>query len=162
MRGTPLLIQLLIAYYVIPSILDIQLSPMQAGILALACNTSAYISEILRAALTTISWGQIAAARALGMRTWTTWRHILLPQILHRSIPPLTNEFTILLKASSLLSIISVTELSTLARNVNLQSNLPLQVFAATAATYFIILFCVSSISRAVERRFAKVLPNAH
>jgi polar amino acid transport system permease protein len=96
------------------------------------------------------------------MRTWTTWRHILLPQILHRSIPPLTNEFTILLKASSLLSIISVTELSTLARNVNLQSNLPLQVFAATAATYFIILFCVSSISRAVERRFAKVLPNAH
>ncbi|TAL88742.1 MAG: amino acid ABC transporter permease [Candidimonas sp.] len=162
MRGTPLLIQLLIAYYVIPSILNIQLTPIEAGILALALNTAAYISEILRGALSTISRGQLAAARALGMQGWATWRYILLPQVFHRSLPPLTNEFTILVKASSLLSIISVAELSTLARNVNLQSNLPLQVFAATAVVYFIILFCASSISRAIERRIAKVLPNAH
>src|SRR3546814_13369538 len=90
------------------------------------------------------------------MRAWATWRYILLPQVFHRSLPPLTNEFTILLKASTLLSIISVTELSTLARNVNLQTNLPLQVFSVDAVTYFIILFCASSISRAVERRIAK------
>lgn len=162
MRGTPLLIQLLIAYYVIPSVLNIQLTPIEAGILALSLNTAAYISEILRGALSTLSWGQVAAARALGMRGWTTWRYILLPQIFHRSLPPLTNEFTILVKASSLLSIISVAELSTLARNANLQSNLPLQVFAATAVVYFIILFCASSLSRVIERRIAKVLPNAH
>ncbi len=162
MRGTPLLIQLLIAYYVIPSVLGIQLTPIEAGILALALNTAAYISEILRGALSTISRGQVAAARALGMRGWATWRYILLPQVFHRSLPPLTNEFTILVKASSLLSIISVAELSTLARNANLQSNLPLQVFAATAVVYFIILFCASSLSRVVERRIAKVLPNAH
>ncbi len=161
MRGTPLLIQLLIAFYVIPSLIGMELSPLQAGILALMCNTAAYISEILRAAYSTISRGQVAAGRSLGMKSWTIWWHILLPQIFHRSLLPLTNEFTILLKGSSLLSIISVVELSTLARNVNLQSNLPLQVFIATAATYFVILFCVSSISRFLERRIAEVLPNA-
>ncbi|MGY6273524.1 amino acid ABC transporter permease [Achromobacter denitrificans] len=162
MRGTPLLIQLLIAFYVIPSLVGIELSPLAAGILALTCNTAAYISEILRAAYSTISRGQVSAGRSLGMRMSTIWWQILLPQIFHRSLPPLTNEFSILLKASSLLSIISVLELSTLARNVNLQSNLPLQVFIATAATYFVILFCASSISRFLERRIAGVLPNAH
>src|SRR3546814_13274631 len=90
MRGTPLLIQLLIAYYVIPSVLGLQLTPIQAGILALACNTAAYISEILRAALTTISWGQVGAARAIGMRAWAKGRYNLLPQVFHRSLthPP--------------------------------------------------------------------------
>lgn len=161
MRGTPLLIQLLIAYYVIPSVLGLELSPIESGILAMSCNTAAYISEILRGALTTIPRGQGAAASALGMRQGVTWLYILLPQVFHRSLPPLTNEFTILLKASSLLSIISVAELSALARDANLQSNLPLQVFIATAAVYFIILFCASSISRLVERRIARVLPNA-
>ena len=134
MRGTPLLIQLLIAYYVIPSVLGLELSPIEAGILAMSCNTAAYISEILRGALTTIPRGQGAAASALGMKQGVTWLYILLPQVFHRSLPPLTNEFTILLKASSLLSIISVAELSALARDANLQSNLPLQVFIATAA----------------------------
>ncbi|WP_066459241.1 amino acid ABC transporter permease [Castellaniella caeni] len=160
-RGTPLLIQLLIAYYVIPTVLQIELSPMEAGILALACNTAAYISEILRGALTTIPRGQGAAASALGMSQHLTWLYILLPQVFHRSLPPLTNEFTILLKASSLLSIISVAELSALARDANLQSNLPLQVFVAAAAVYFMILFIASSFSRFVERKIARVLPNA-
>jgi polar amino acid transport system permease protein len=80
----------------------------------------------------------------------------------HRSIPPLTNEYTVLLKASSLLSIIAVSELATVARNATLQSDLPLQVFSATAVVYFLILLCASSISRLIERRLAKVMPNAH
>ncbi|MNR31999.1 L-cystine transport system permease protein TcyB [compost metagenome] len=80
----------------------------------------------------------------------------------HRSIPPLTNEYTVLLKASSLLSVIAVSELATVARNATLQSDLPLQVFSATAIVYFLILLCASSISRLIERRIAKVMPNAH
>jgi len=161
-RGTPLLIQLLIAYYVIPSLLDITISPVAAGILALSLNTAAYASEIMRGALSTVPRGQTAAAQALGMGRWLLWRHVLLPQMFHRAIPPLTNEYTVLLKASSLLSIIAVNELATVARNATLQSDLPLQVFSATAAVYFVILFCASSISRGIERRFAKVLPNVH
>lgn len=161
-RGTPLLIQLLIAYYVLPSILNITIAPITAGILALSFNTAAYISEILRGALGTVPRGQSAAACALGMRTRHVWRYILLPQVFYRSIPPLTNEFTVLLKASSLLSIIAVTDLATVARNATLQSDLPLQVFSATAAVYFVILFSVSSMSRAFERRIAKVLPHVN
>lgn len=162
MRGTPLLIQLLIAYYVLPAILGINISPIAAGILALALNTTAYVSEILRGALSTIPAGQAAAARALGMRQWQVWRFVLLPQMFHRAVPPLTNEYTVLLKASSLLSIIAVTELATVARNATLQSDLPLQVFTATAVVYFIMLWSASSVSRRIERHFARLLPNVH
>lgn len=162
MRGTPLLIQLLIAYYVLPAMLGINISPIAAGILALALNTTAYVSEILRGALSTIPAGQAAAARALGMRQWQVWRFVLLPQMFHRAVPPLTNEYTVLLKASSLLSIIAVTELATVARNATLQSDLPLQVFTATAVVYFIMLWSASSVSRRIERHFARLLPNVH
>lgn len=161
-RGTPLLIQLMIAYFVLPTLLGITLTPLEAGILALSLNTAAYISEILRGALTSIPRGQVSAAQALGMRAHQKWRYVLLPQVFNRSVPPLTNEYTVLLKASSLLSIIAVSELATLARNATLQSDLPLQVFSATAIVYFLILLCASSISRLIERRIAKVMPNAH
>jgi polar amino acid transport system permease protein len=161
-RGTPALIQMLVAYYVLPSVLNLPLSPLQAGILALAMNTAAYVSEILRGAFNSLGHGQIPAARALGMRTTQAWHHIIFPQLFYRSIPPLTNEFTMLLKASSLMSIIAVHDLATVARDATLQTNLPLQVFSATAVVYFAILFVASSASRGLERRVAKVLPNVH
>jgi len=162
MRGTPLLVQLLLAFYVLPSLIGIQLVPLAAGILALSLNTTAYISEILRGALSTLPRGQGAAARALGMRAHQVWWHVLLPQVFHRSLPPLTNEFTVILKASSLLSLIAVDELSTLARNATLQTDLPLQVFLIAAIIYFVILWCASSISRGIEYRIAKLLPHVN
>lgn len=162
MRGTPLLVQLLLAFYVIPSLIDIQLSPLVAGILALAFNTTAYISEILRGALSTLPRGQRSAGMALGMGSAQVWWHILLPQVFHRSLPPLTNEFTVILKASSLLSLIAVEELSTKARNATLQTDLPLQVFMVTAIIYFVILLTASSISRLIEHRIAKLLPHVN
>lgn len=162
MRGMPLLVQLLIVYYVVPPLIGIAISPVTAGIAALALNTAAYVSEILRGALSTIPAGQSAAARALGMHPGQIWRYVLLPQIFHRAVPPLTNEYTVLLKASSLLSIIAVAELATVARNATLQTDLPLQVFTATAAVYFILLWIASSLSRRIERRFARLLPNVH
>jgi polar amino acid transport system permease protein len=161
-RGTPALIHMLVAYYMVPALLDISISPVTAGIAALACNTSAYIVEILRGSLGTISWGQRAAGYAMGMRTSQVWRHVLLPQMIYRAIPPLTSEFTLLLKASSLMSIIAVPELATVARNATLQTDLPLQVFTITAAVYFLILFCISAVSRACERRVSRMLPHGH
>jgi polar amino acid transport system permease protein len=161
-RGTPALIHMLIAYYMVPALLNISVSPITAGIAALACNTSAYIVEILRGALGTVSLGQRAAGYAMGMRTAQVWRYVLLPQVIYRSIPPLTSEFTILLKASSLMSIIAVPELATVARNATLQTDLPLQVFTITAAVYFVILFLISSASRLCERRVSRMLPHGH
>lgn len=162
LRGTPALIHMLIAYYVVPALLDISISPLTAGIAALACNTSAYIVEILRGALGTMSHGQRAAGYAMGMRPSQVWRYVLLPQVIYRSIPPLTSEFTILLKASSLMSIIAVPELATVARNAGLQTDLPLQVFTITAAVYFVILFLISAASRVCEGRVARMLPHGH
>jgi len=161
-RGTPALIQMLVAYYVLPAVLNIPLAPLPAGILALALNTAAYISEILRGALNSLGRGQLPAARALGMNGWQVWRYIVFPQLFYRSIPPLTSEFTMLLKASSLMSIIAVHDLATAARDATLQTNLPLQLFSVTAAIYFAILFVVSAASRRLERRVAKVLPHGH
>jgi polar amino acid transport system permease protein len=161
-RGTPVLIHMLIAYYMVPALLNISISPVTAGIAALACNTSAYIVEILRGALGTISHGQRSAGYAMGMRTAQVWRYVLLPQMIYRSIPPLTSEFTILLKASSLMSIIAVPELATVARNATLQTDLPLQVFTITAAVYFVVLFLISAGSRLCERRVAGMLPHGH
>lgn len=155
-RGTPALIQMLVAYYVVPSLLGINLSPLAAGILALALNTAAYISEIFRGALGSLGRGQVPAAQALGMTHPQIWRHIVFPQLFFRAIPPLTNEFTMLLKASSLMSIIAVHELSTVARDATMQTNLPLQVFSVAALIYFVILFCASSLSRRLERRMAR------
>lgn len=161
-RGIPLLVQLLVVYYVVPPLLGINLSPTTAGVATLALNTAGYVCEILRGALTTIPTGQAGAARALGMTPVQTWCHILLPQIFHRSIPPLTNEYTMLLKASSLLSVIAVAELATVARNATLQTDLPLHVFSATAVVYFLILWVASSLSRRLESKFARLLPNVH
>ncbi|VVE76100.1 amino acid ABC transporter permease [Pandoraea sputorum] len=161
-RGTPALIHMLIAYYMVPAMFDLSISPVTAGVAALACNTSAYIVEILRGALGTISHGQRAAGYAIGMRATQVWRYVLLPQVIYRSIPPLTSEFTILLKASSLMSIIAVPELATVARNATLQTDLPLQVFAITAAVYFVLLFCISAASRVCERRVSRMLPHGH
>lgn len=152
MRGTPLLIQLLIVYYAIPGMLNITITPEVAGVVGLAMNTSAYISEILRGVLSSLPAGQRGAAFSLGMTRWQSWRHIILPQIFMKALPPLTNEFTVTFKASSLLSIISVTELSSLARNVTLQTNAPLTVFSVCAAVYFILLLLLSSASRRIER----------
>lgn len=153
MRGTPLLIQLLVVYYAIPGMLNITITPVFAGVVALAMNTAAYISEILRGVLSSLPSGQRGAAFSLGMTRWQSWRHIILPQIFLRALPPLTNEFTVTFKASSLLSIISVSELSSLARNVTLQTNAPLMVFSVCAAVYFIMLFVLSSASRRIERQ---------
>lgn len=161
-RGVPALIQMLVAYYVLPALLNITLSPLQAGILALALNTAAYVSEILRGALHSLGRGQIPAAHALGMSPVQVWRHIVFPQLFMRSVPPLTSEFTMLLKASSLMSIIAVHDLATVARDATLQTNQPLEVFTATAAVYFVILLLVSSASRGVERRLARMLPHVH
>ena len=160
-RGTPLLIQLMIVYFVLPKMLGITLSPVIAGILALSFNTAAYIREILRGAYTSVPNGQKMAGAALGMRPYQLWLYVLLPQVFMRSIPPLTNELTILLKASSLLSVIAVSELATVARNVTLETNMPLQIFLIAAASYFLILFCVSSVSRLIESKVQRLLPNA-
>ena len=98
-RGTPLLVQILLVYYGLPK-LGLELSPLVAGILALGLSSAAYTTEIIRGGLAAIPRGQVEAALALGLRRLAIWSRIILPQVYHFTLPPLVNEFTQVIKGT--------------------------------------------------------------
>jgi polar amino acid transport system substrate-binding protein len=110
-RGTPLLIQLFFIFYALPNI-GITLSPLAAAVLGLGLNYAAYESENYRAGILSVPQGQMEAARALGMTHWQALRYVILPQSLRLVLPPVTNDFISLLKDSSLVSVITMVELT--------------------------------------------------
>ena len=142
-RGTPALIQIFLFYYFLP-ILGIDLSPATAGILALSVNLSAFAAEILRGAIASIAKGQDEAARSLGLDQFKTFRLIILPQAFIRSIPPLMNEFTFLVKSTPLLSVITVVELMRTGQHIFSTNYRPLETLLGVAIIFFCINFTVS------------------
>ena len=152
-RGTPLLVQIMVVYYAAP-ILGIDLPAKLAGIIALGLNSAGYVVEILRGGLAAVSHGHIEAARALGIGQAPIWRRIILPQVFIAVIPALTNEFTQVLKASPLLSVITVVELTRTAQQIMNVTYRPVEVFVAAAVLYFIMCFILSIITRHLEYRF--------
>jgi His/Glu/Gln/Arg/opine family amino acid ABC transporter permease subunit len=150
-RGTPLFIQVLFVYYTLPSF-GIDIPVFAAGVIALSLNGGAYITEMLRGGLTAIPRGHIEAARALGMPGSLIWRHIKLPQLFIFVLPPLTVEFAALVKASSLLSIISLVELTRTAQGLISDSFKPVEIWIMTGCIYFVLCYAVSSATRHIER----------
>ncbi len=149
-RGTPLFIQILIVYYALPG-LGLDIPRFESGVIALSLNSGAYISEMIRGGLTAIPPGQLDAARALGMRSALTWRRIILPQVLVLILPPLTVEFTGLLKASALLSVIGLVELTRRAQEVIGETLRSPEVWLTTAALYFVMCFALGAITQRLE-----------
>lgn len=152
-RGTPLLVQIFLVYYALPGLIGIDLAPFTAGVLALSLNSGAFASEILRGGLSQIPPGQYEAADALGLPRIVTWFKIILPQIVRIILPPLVNEFTLLVKASTLLSVITVVDLTRTAQNIMNVTYRPVEAFLLAAALYFIILFALSTLVRVLEKR---------
>ena len=150
-RGTPLFIQILIVYYALPG-LGLDIPRFESGVIALSLNSGAYISEMIRGGLTAIPPGQLDAARAFGMGSGLTWRRIILPQVLVLILPPLTVEFTGLLKASALLSVIGLVELTRRAQEVIGETLRSPEVWLTTAALYFIMCFALGAITQRLER----------
>jgi His/Glu/Gln/Arg/opine family amino acid ABC transporter permease subunit len=150
-RGTPLFIQILIVYYALPG-LGLDIPRFESGVIALSLNSGAYISEMIRGGLTAIPPGQLDAARAFGMRSTLTWRRIILPQVLVLILPPLTVEFTGLLKASALLSVIGLVELTRRAQEVIGETLRSPEVWLTTAALYFVMCFALGAITQRLER----------
>lgn len=155
-RGTPLIVQIFFVFYALPGITGIELSPYIAGVMALGMNSSAFVAEILRGGMSAIPKGQFEAAYALGMSKWAMWRKVLLPQLFRSCIPPLTNEFTILLKATPPLSAITLIELTRTAQLVMNQTFRPMEAFVTAAMLYFVVLFCLSLATRRLEYRFRR------
>ncbi|MEI6308805.1 MAG: amino acid ABC transporter permease [bacterium] len=151
-RGTPLMLQILIIYYALPSI-GINLDKIPAGVFALAFCYGAYISEIFRAGIQSIERGQVEAARSIGMTTTQTMRYVILPQAIRRILPPLTNDFVAMLKDSSLVAIIALFELTTTARYISTSSGNVFTPYIGAALFYLLITIPVSRLVVLLEKR---------
>ena len=153
-RGTPLLVQIYIIYFGLPS-LGLNLPKFPAGIIALGINSGAYVAEIVRAGIQSISHGQYEAARSLGLTHWQAMRYIILPQAFRNILPALGNEFIALTKDSSLVSVIAITELLRAGQIVISRTFQSFSVYFAVALLYFVMTFTMSRMVRWVEKRLA-------
>ncbi|MBI2502386.1 MAG: ABC transporter permease subunit [Candidatus Latescibacteria bacterium] len=155
LRGTPLLVQIFFAYFVLPAI-GLTLTAWAAGVAALGVNASAYIAEICRAGVLSIEKGQNEAARSLGMTSSQSMRYVVLPQALRRMVPPLTNEAVAMLKDSSLVSVMGLTELTRAGQELAGRYADPLAVWPMVALFYFVATFLLTRLASWMEERYGK------
>ncbi len=151
-RGTPLLIQILLVFYVFPAF-GVDFGPFTSAIIALGLGSAAFTSEILRGGLTAISTGQIEAARALALPRRALWLKILLPQLFKLALPPLMSEFTFVVKGTALVSVITVLELMRIAQQIYNANYRPAEVLLGVALIYFAMIFPISRLSQYLEQR---------
>jgi His/Glu/Gln/Arg/opine family amino acid ABC transporter permease subunit len=156
-RGTPLLVQIFLVFYVFPTI-GIDFGPITAGIAALSLSSAAFTLEIMRGGLAAIPKGQFEAARALGLPRRTIWARVVLPQMFNYIIPPLVNEFTLVIKGTPLVSVITVVELMRTAQQMYNANYRPVEVLLGVAVIFFVINFAFSRLAANYERRNAAKL----
>lgn len=151
-RGTPLLLQILFIYFAVPTLIDVNLDSFPAGILALSLNCAAYLAEIFRAGILSIPKGQSEAAMALGLSYYQTMFKIIIPQTYRRIIPPVVNEFSALTKETSLVSVISLSELLYVTQRIGAKYLRPWEVYIWAALGYLIIVLFLSYMAARLER----------
>ena len=153
-RGTPLLVQIFIVYFFIGTVLN--LDRFTAGVAALAVFTGAYVAEIVRAGISSIHKGQMEAGRSLGMTAAQTMRYVILPQAFKRVLPPLAGQFINLIKDSSLVSVISITDLTKAGREVVSSTFSPFEVWFTVALLYLVLTGTLSFLVRRLEVKYAR------
>lgn len=153
-RGSPLLVQLLIGHYIIAQALNID-QPLFTGILLLGCFEGAYLAEIFRGAVESISASQLEAARAVGFSRAQTYRFVIIPQALRRALPGTTGQMVSLIKDSSLLSVIGIEELVQKVKIMNAANFAPLEGYLPLALAYLVVTLPLSHLARRLEGRFA-------
>jgi len=151
-RSTPLLAQLYFFYFGLPS-LGIPMSEESTGVLALTLNSGAYMAEILRAGVQSISYGQIEAAMSSGLSYLQRMRHIVLPQAVGVTLPPMLGQSIVLFKDSALLSLISIMELTRAGQIMTSERFMPAEGFLTTAAFYLLIYYILKGISGWSQKR---------
>ncbi len=156
-RGTPLLVQIFVLYYGLPSV-GIEFTPVTAGILALTLNVAAYLSESMRGAILGIDKGQWEAGLSVGL-TWgqTLW-NIITPQALRLAVPSLSNSLISLIKDTSLISVITVTELMLATKEVIAETFQPLPLYLAAAGIYWLLSALFERVQKALENRLTAPL----
>jgi len=151
-RGTPLLVQILIFFYVVADAFQVT-NRYVVGVLVLSFFSGAYISEVVRAGIESIGHGQLESAKAIGLTRAQTYRYVIFPQALRLTLPPLVGQFVSLIKDSSLLSIIAVNEFTQTARDVNSVTYSTLECYIPLAIGYLLLTLPISLCTRALERK---------
>jgi polar amino acid transport system permease protein len=154
-RGIPVYVHVLLAYFVLPDILNITLSPIYAAILALGVCSSGYVAEIIRAGINSLPSGQWDACFVLGYSRWQSLRSVILPQMMCNILPALCNELESLIKSTSILAAIGVLELTKVGTNIVARTMNPVPVYILLALLYLLLSAVLRVISYYGERKIS-------
>ncbi|NLM03673.1 MAG: amino acid ABC transporter permease [Clostridiales bacterium] len=152
-RGTPMIVQSMVFYYGTALVFDIHIDRLLAAMIIVSVNTGAYMSEIVRGGISSIDKGQFEAAHAIGMNHVQTMTNVVLPQVVRNILPATGNEFVINIKDTSVLNVISVTELYFQTKTIAGNNFRYTEAFFITSIIYFVMTFTVTRILRAFERK---------
>jgi polar amino acid transport system permease protein len=152
LRGTPLMLQLSLIYFTTPTIIGIKLDVLTAGIIAFGVNSSAYISEILRAGIESIPKGQFEAAKTLEIPQCQMWKDIILPQVIRNIFPSLINEIIALLKETSLIGTISGVDIMRLAQILGAEQFTYFAPLCIAAAYYYMLVLVIEYVGKYMEK----------
>ena len=148
-RGTPLLVQIFLFYFIVANIFELE--SFVAGVLSLGIFFGAYMAEILRGAIQSIDKGQLEAAKSLGISNYQAMRHIILPQAFKRALPTLVGEMIALIKDSSLVSVISITDLTKVGKEIVANTFSPFETWIVVALVYLCITSILSYVGHRLE-----------
>lgn len=157
LRGTPLLLQLFIMYFAVPSLLHINLSAFTAGIIAFSLNSGAYVSENIRAGIESVDKGQFEAAKSLGLPYRITMQYIIMPQAIRNILPSLVNESINMIKESSIISVIGEADIMRRANIVSAEHYTYLEPLLIAALCYYIIINIFSFFAKTLEKGLKKL-----
>ena len=152
-RGTPMMVQAMFIFYGVAGAFGVQLNRLFAAIFIVSINTGAYMAEIVRGGIVSIDTGQYEAAEALGMNHYQTMMNVMLPQVIRNILPATGNEFVVNIKDTSVLNVISVTELFFNTRSIAGGTFKFAEVYFITCIIYFIMTFTITKILRSFERK---------
>ena len=152
-RGTPMILQIFIVYAGAEPFLGIDLTALQSAFIAIALNSAAYVSEIVRAGIDAVDKGQMEAARSLGMKKSTAMILLVVPQAIRNILPAIGNEFVTVIKESSMASVVGVGELMYAAKIVQGSTYRSLEPLIVAAGFYFILTFTLGRVISLIERR---------
>ncbi len=154
-RGTPMLMQIFFIYFVLPKVVpSLMTSGFNTAVIALGLNSAAYLAEIIRAAIQSIDKGQFEASKALGMSTSLAMRRIIVPQSIRRMLPPFGNEFIMLLKDTSLVSAIGLTEILKIAKQMTSATGDAI-FYLPTAAIYLLLTTIFTFVFEKLEKKYS-------
>ena len=155
-RGTPLMVQALFIYFGIAPLIAKRSDPIICAIIALTLNAGAYMSEIFRAGIQAVDAGQMEAARCLGLGYFKTMQKVILPQAIKVMIPSIINQFIVTIKDTSILTVITIRELTLSGQIIVARNFRPLETYAAVGMMYFILITALSILSKYIEGRLQR------